>query len=167
MPKGRKDGMEKGEFEENLVPVYVASEGYVTRCTWCSHGRFSSLRVLSRDSLSPLFIAISTYRHPSSGDALPRKWYVRVRRAKPMRCRSSTANPSFRPMDHAQIYFLEIPQEFRGKSARVPDFSGGMYRNMFDIMYFQWLRKKFFENSRLRVWERKGSCKFYESWILT
>lgn len=49
----------------------------------------------------------------------------------------STTSPPFRPMDHARFYFLEIPQESWDKSARVPDFSGKMYRkcNVFDIMY--------------------------------
>lgn len=101
MPKGRKkDGIEKGWIEEKVVLVYVASEGYVTRRTWCSHGRFSSLRVSPPPSPIHCDIHLST--------SLVRRCVT----AEMIRtCRNGETDalrrpaPLFRPMDHARIHF--------------------------------------------------------------
>lgn len=160
---GRTESGKKGKLEENLVPVYVASEGYVTRRTWCSHGRFSSLRVLSRDSLD----IPSVHRDIHLSTSLVRRC-VTAEMIRTCRNGETDAMPLFDgqpaiPTNRSRtdLFPRDSPHEFRGKNARVPDFPGGTYRNVFDILYFQWLREKFFENCRLRVWEReKGVASF-------
>lgn len=134
MPKGRKDGIEKGEWRRNSCMWEHPRDTWLTwrvaRDTLT--GDFLLLLLeFSRDSFppSPLFIAISTYRHPSSGDALPEM----IRTCQDGKTyHSSTAVPPFRSMDHARIYFLEIPQE--GKSARIPNSSGECIRTC-SILY--------------------------------
>lgn len=136
---------------EKLFAVYVASEGY----TWCAvrgapTGDFLFLRFLL--SSVPRNIHLST------------SLVTRCVTAEMIRtCQNGETGgasllndePPFRPMDHARIYFLEIPGVSASKNVRTPDFPAPMYRNVFRIIQSMISRER-----RIKNCEQFGRLRF-------
>lgn len=118
-----QEGKPKEDRWEKLVAVYVVSEGYYVMLRGALTGNFPLPRFL----LSSVPRNSSTYRHPSSRDALPRKWYVRVKTTKPTRAATPTngSRTNLFPRDSRSNYKVE---------RTYIRFSRTMYQNVFRII---------------------------------
>jgi len=137
----------------------MASEGYVTRRTWCSHGRFSSLRILSRLPL------LSVHRDIHLSTSLVRRC---VTTEMIRTCQNDETDAFQRLARHSDQWITHgsISSRFRNLEIRARVYQIFLAKCIGNVtcltLCIQWLTGKCFENCKLWIWERKRNCKLYE-----